>query len=208
MELAAGECLMGGSHQPFDPRTVGILSARDAVRRWPALYLEGDGDRGLHKMLWYALDGLVAHYQAIQRDPERVDLRLDVDGAVTIQGRGSATNDVVSPDDVGLLEKELTVLGVDVPIGLFVVNALSSRLVVTRRCLKRQWVLEFKDGVLHSSSERIVDEPAQDAVIVTFWPDTTIVEGEFTYDLTVEVAHILATTYPTIAFDVVDVRAE
>jgi len=198
---------MGGSHQPFNPLTVGILSAREAVRRWPALYLEGDGGRGLHKMLWYALDGLVAHYQTIQRDLERVDLRLDVEGAVTIHGRGSATNDMVSPDDVGLLERELTVLGVDVPIGLFVVNALSSRLVVTRRWLKRQWVLEFKDGVLLSSRERITDALVQDDVAITFSPDTALVAGTFMYDLTVEAVHSVATTYPTIIFDVVDVDA-
>lgn len=206
MERVAGERVMGDPYQPYDPLKVKVLSAREAVRSRPALYLDGDGDHGLHQLLWYALDGLIGHYQVLARDLEAVDLRLDADGSVTIQGSGSDASDMVSPDDIGLLEKELTVLGMDVPIGLFIVNVLSSRLVVTRRSVNREWVVEFADGVRHSSIERLYDGFVRDHVTITFLPDTALLAGIVTYDLAMEAVHRQATTYPTIAFTVVDVQ--
>lgn len=191
---------------PFDLDQVVILSGRDAVRHRPDLYIGSPDHPGLHNLLLLAVDGLFAHYTTLGQQIENVDVLLDRNGSAAVTSRGLILSDAVLEDNRRLLGRELQVLGTGCPIGMFVVNALSSRLIVTVRMPReRARRLTFEEGALVRDDEEDATRIGEGDITLRFWPDVALLNrGVLDYDSLVEGIRSLAATSPTVSIDIVN----
>jgi len=192
---------------PFDLDHVAILSGREAVRYRPDLYIGAPSPQGLHNLLLLAVDGLFAHYKTLEQSIESMDILLNRDGSAAITSDGSILSDTAREESRRLLERELQALGTDCPIGLFVVNALSSRLIaIARMPGERSRRLTFEEGALVRDEDDATRIGAGDITLL-FWPDVALLNrAALDDDSLVEGIRSLATTNPTVLIDVVDAR--
>ncbi len=196
-----------GSQQPFDPSRIVVLSGLESVRQRPALYVGATETEGIHKLLQFTIDGILAHYRALDWPLERIIVWPEEDSSMTVAANGPVAADAALDEGSNLLERELQVLGVGFPLGLFVTNALSSRLVATTRLPhQRRRRLTFERGVLCRDQVNAAGTDMDD-FIVTFWPDTTILEPDtFNSDLVQQEVRSFNDANPTVTIDVVDGR--
>jgi len=196
-----------GSQQPFDPSRIVVLSGLESVRQRPALYVGATETEGIHKLLQFTIDGVLAHYQTLDWPLERIVVWLEEASSMTVAANGPVVEDAALDEGSNFLERELQVLGVGFPLGLFVINALSSRLVATTRLPhQRRRRLTFERGVLCHDQVNAARTDTDD-FIVTFWPDTTILEpGTFNNTLVQQEVRSFNDANPTVTIDVVDGR--
>ncbi len=195
------------AQSPFDLDHVAILSGREAVRHRPDLYIGSPSPQGLHNLLLLAVDDLFAHYKTLGQPLKSVNVLLDRDGSVIVTSHVLTLSDAALEESHRLLRRELQVLGTDCPIGLFVVNALSSRLIVTVRMPReRSRRLTFEEGVLAREEEDAMRIGEGD-ITLRFWPDMALFNrAVLDDDSLVEGIRSLAATNPTVPIDVIDAR--
>ena len=148
----------------YDASAIQVLEGLEAVRKRPGMYIGSTGERGLHHLIWEIVNNAVDESLAGYCD--RVVVTLLADGGVRVEdnGRGIPT-DTAPGQELPAVTTVLTVLhaggkfgggGYKVSgglhgVGVSVVNALSSRLVVDvknrghlwrqtlqRRCARRR----------------------------------------------------------------------
>jgi len=196
-----------GSQQPFDASRIVVLSGLDSVRQRPALYVGTPETGAIDKLLWFAIDGVLAHYQSLGWPLESIVVRLEDDSSATVTVGPPTGADAALEEGSRLLERELRVLGVGSPVGLFVANALSSRLeAATPLPRQRRRCLTFEQGVLCHDQDNATGS-GFDNITLTFWPDTAIVgSGTFDEGRVRQELRPLADAHPTVAIEVVDAR--
>jgi DNA gyrase subunit B len=179
----------------YSSEQITVLEGLEPVRKRPGMYIGGTGIEGLHHLVWEIVDNGID--EALAGHATTVTVTLLSDGGVKVfdNGRGIPT-DVHSKTGKSTVETVLTVLhaggkfgggGYKVSGGLHgvgssVVNALSSRLLVTI----------YRDGKIHEQEyERGVPKAPLKATgktdktgtEITFYPDETIFqEIKFNYD--------------------------
>ena len=195
------------AQSPFDLDHVAILSGREAVRHRPDLYIGSPSPQGLHNLLLLAVDDLFAHYKTLGQPLKSVNVLLDRDGSVIVTSHVLTLSDAALEESHRLLRRELQVLGTDCPIGLFVVNALSSRLIVTVRMPReRSRRLTFEEGALVLDEEDAMRIGEGD-ITLRFWPDMALLDrAVLDDDSLVKVIRSLAATNPTVPISVIDTR--
>ena len=138
-----------------------ILEGLEAVRKRPGMYIGSTGPTGLHHLVWEVVDNSVDEAMAGPRHPDRRDLagRRRRAGSATT-GPGSRSARTPSTPRVSTAEIVLTTLhaggkfggkGYQVSgglhgVGISVVNALSTRLVLEVDRDGRHWEAEFEKG--------------------------------------------------------------
>jgi DNA gyrase subunit B len=181
--------------QQYDAQQIQVLEGLDPVRKRPGMYIGGTGIEGLHHLITEVVDNSID--EALGGHASNIEIILHADGGVTVtdDGRGIPVDKVKSTGK-SALETVMTVLhaggkfggdsGYKVSgglhgVGVSVVNALSTRVVVEVKREDKLWRQEFKMGVA-TSDVKAVGPAEGTGTSTTFWPDASIFETiEFNY---------------------------
>jgi DNA gyrase subunit B len=181
----------------YDANSIQVLEGLEAVRKRPGMYIGSTGERGLHHLVWEIVDNSVD--EALAGFCDRILVTLQADGAVRVEdnGRGIPT-DTAPGQEMAAVTMALTMLhaggkfgggGYKVSgglhgVGVSVVNALSSRLIVEVRNRGHLWRQTFSLGVPDGELEQVrAMEPGESTgTAVTYWASTDIFETT-TYSL-------------------------
>jgi len=187
--VAKAEVKESSSYQASD---ITVLEGLDPVRKRPGMYIGSTGPSGLHHLVWEVVDNSVD--EAMAGHCTRIDVSLLQDGGVRVadDGRGIPVDLHPQYKDKTAAEVVLTVLhaggkfggsGYKVSgglhgVGVSVVNALSTRLLLEIDLNGDHHAMEFADGGV-PQGKLLVTGPAprgRTGTTVTFWPDASIFE--------------------------------
>ncbi|HLM65257.1 MAG TPA: DNA gyrase subunit B [Acidimicrobiales bacterium] len=172
-----------------------VLEGLDPVRKRPGMYIGSTGPTGLHHCVWEVVDNSVD--EAMAGWATRIDITLLADGGCRVvdNGRGIPT-DINQTHKLSGVEIALTKLhgggkfggdGYKVSgglhgVGVSVVNALSTKLVVEVDRDGKRHVMTFVDGGKPLGKLKVMgDSPRNGSgprrgTTVTFWPDGSVFE--------------------------------
>jgi DNA gyrase subunit B len=172
----------------YDSEAIQILEGLEPVRKRPGMYIGGTGVEGLHHLVWEIVDNGID--EALAGHADMVSVKLLADGGVTVidNGRGIPT-DIHPKTGKSTVETVLTVLhaggkfgggGYKVSGGLHgvgssVVNALSSKLIVTVYLNGKIHQQEYERGA-PKADLKVVGKTDRTGTEITFYPDETIFE--------------------------------
>jgi DNA gyrase subunit B len=175
----------------YTSKDMSILEGLEPVRKRPGMYIGSTSTSGLHHLVWEVVDNSVD--EAMAGECDRIDVTLLADGGcrVTDNGRGIPT-DLHPQHKISGVEIALTKLhgggkfggsGYKVSgglhgVGVSVVNALSTRLVVEVDRGGDRYRMVFADGGRPQTGLEVVG-PApggRHGTTVSFWPDGRIFE--------------------------------
>jgi len=174
------------SNASYTADDIKVLEGLEAVRRRPAMYIGSTGPSGLHHLIWEVVDNAVD--EAMAGYCTRIDVTILADGGVRVRdnGRGipvdkhpktklpALTTVLTTLHAGGKFEAgAYTVSGGLHGVGVSVVNALSSRLIVEVARDGYQWRQEFRHGKPVGKLEKL--KPVKrTGTQVTFWADPEI----------------------------------
>ncbi|MFD9723236.1 ATP-binding protein [Streptomyces sp. NPDC059072] len=165
-----------------------VLEGHEAIRKRPGMYIGSTGERGLHQMVYEVVSCAVDEHLAGHADV--IDVTLTADGGVRVadNGRGLPV-DVQGPGGKSGVERRLTefffgskphtgyrVSGGLGGVGLYVVNALSSRLMVEVHRDGHRWTQEYEEGDPVTALTRN-EETGEHGTAIAFLPDASIFEA-------------------------------
>ncbi len=181
--------------ESYEAKDLQVLEGLEAVRKRPGMYIGSTGLNGLHHLVWEIVDNSVD--EAMAGFCTRIDVVLQADGGCRVvdDGRGIPVDLNEKHGKTGV-EIALTMLhaggkfggsGYKVSgglhgVGVSVVNALSSRLVVEVDRGGDRYRMEFADGGVPQGPLAVVDKAprGRTGTTVTFWPDAEIFQSEGT----------------------------
>jgi DNA gyrase subunit B len=180
----------------YDSTDITVLEGLEAVRRRPGMYIGSTGPRGLHHLVYEAVDNSVD--EALAGFGDLVEITLNPDGSCTVadNGRGIPVNAMEDQGGRSALEVVMTVLhaggkfgggGYKVSgglhgVGISVVNALSESMHARVMRNGAVWEQRFALGVPLGPVERVGDTD-ETGTIQTFLPDPNIFEEpDFDFD--------------------------
>ena len=175
----------------YSASSMTILEGLAHVRKRPGMYIGGTGASGLHHLVWEVVDNSVD--EAMAGHCDRIDVTLLADGGCRVADNGRGI-----PTDVN---KEFKLTGVEIAltklggggkfggdgykvsgglhgVGVSVVNALSSRVVVQVDQRGKRHEIEFAEGGSKKTKLEVIgDAPrGRTGTTVSFWPDETVFE--------------------------------
>jgi DNA gyrase subunit B len=193
----------------YGAKDLTVLKGLDPVRKRPGMYIGSTGPSGLHHLVWEVVDNSVD--EAMAGHCDRIDVTLLADGGCRVvdNGRGIPT-DLHPQEKKSGVEVALTILhgggkfgeggGYKVSgglhgVGVSVVNALSSRLVVEVDREGDHHRMEFHNGGKPKTKLEVVGKAPRNrtGTTISFWPDPGIFdEIEFRAQTVVERLQIYA----------------
>ena len=186
---------MADKQKGYSADQIQVLEGLDPVRKRPGMYIGGTGVEGLHHLVWEIVDNGID--EALAGHATEVSVTLLANNGVRVydDGRGIPT-DIHPKTGKSTVETVLTVLhaggkfgggGYKVSGGLHgvgssVVNALSSRLIVTVDRDGKRFQQEYKQGVPQGDL-KVIGKSKANGTTIEFYPDETIFETtKFNYD--------------------------
>jgi len=173
----------------YDAGDITVLEGLEAVRRRPGMYIGSTGPRGLHHLVYEAVDNSVD--EALAGYCDRVEITLNPDGSCTVSddGRGIPVAAMADQGGRSALEVVMTVLhaggkfggdGYKVSgglhgVGISVVNALSESLVAEVHRDGGVFQQRFALGQPLGPVERVGDA-SDTGTTISFQPDPDIFE--------------------------------
>jgi DNA gyrase subunit B len=176
-----------------------VLEGLEPVRKRPGMYIGGTGIEGLHHLVWEIVDNGIDEALAGHATEVRVIMLADGGIKISDNGRGIPT-DIHPKTGKSTVETVLTVLhaggkfgggGYKVSgglhgVGVSVVNALSTRLIVTVYLNGKIHQQEYERGV-PKSDLKIIGKTTKTGTDITFYADDTIFEStKFSYDTIID----------------------
>ena len=184
----------------YGAKDIQVLEGLDPVRKRPGMYIGSTGLAGLHHLIWEVVDNSVD--EAMAGFCTRIDVIIQADGGCRVEdnGRGIPVDPYPSGPHKGKSAAEvvLTVLhaggkfggeGYKVSgglhgVGVSVVNALSTRLLLEIDRGGERYELEFVEGgKMKGKLQKVGASPAKgraNGTSVTFYPDPIIFAAEGT----------------------------
>ncbi|MBO9522288.1 MAG: DNA topoisomerase (ATP-hydrolyzing) subunit B [Nocardioidaceae bacterium] len=181
----------------YDASAIQVLEGLEAVRKRPGMYIGSTGERGLHHLIWEIVDNAVD--EALAGYCDRIVVTLQADGAVRVDdnGRGIPT-DTAPGQELPAVTMALTLLhaggkfgggGYKVSgglhgVGVSVVNALSTKLIVEVKNRGHLWRQSFSLGDPDGPLEQVrpLEDGERTGTTVTYWASADIFETT-TYSL-------------------------
>ncbi len=175
----------------YDASAITVLEGLEAVRKRPGMYIGSTGERGLHHLIWEIVDNAVD--ESLAGHCDRIVVTLMEDGAIRVEdnGRGIPT-DTAPGQEMAAVTMALTMLhaggkfgggGYKVSgglhgVGVSVVNALSSHLVVEVKNRGHLWRQSFTIGVPDGDLEQVrpMEPGERTGTTVTYWASEEIFE--------------------------------
>jgi DNA gyrase subunit B len=172
----------------YTAKDITVLEGLDPVRKRPGMYIGSTGPRGLHHLVYEVVDNSID--EALAGHCSRILVQLLPDGSCRVvdNGRGIPVGPIPGRKDrKPAVEVVLTTLhaggkfggksyavaGGLHGVGVSVVNALSSRLIVEVARDGAVWRQEYERGTPTGKLQRI-KASTKSGTIVTFWPDPVI----------------------------------
>ncbi|MGI8793978.1 MAG: DNA gyrase/topoisomerase IV subunit B [Acidimicrobiales bacterium] len=176
----------------YGAKDITVLEGLDPVRKRPGMYIGSTGPSGLHHLIWEVVDNAVDEAMAGHCDRIDVTLLADAGCRVIDNGRGIPTDMHPTKKKSGV-ELALTVLhaggkfgdgdGYKVSgglhgVGVSVVNALSSKVIVEVDKGGDHHVMEFHNGGKIKEQLKVTGKAPRDrtGTTVSFWPDSSILD--------------------------------
>lgn len=181
----------------YGASNITVLSGLDAVRKRPGMYIGSTGPRGLHHLVYEAVDNSID--EAMAGHCTQITVTIEKDGSCSVadDGRGIPI-DIHSKYNIPALEVVMTKLhaggkfdkdtykvsGGLHGVGISVVNALSKKLVVLVRRDKKEVTMGFERGQTTQNLKEI-GSTTTSGTTVRFWPDEEIFQEttDFQYDI-------------------------
>ncbi len=199
---------------------VDILTGREHIRRRPGMYIGDCGVRGLHHLVYELVDN--ALNEAAAGHCDRIDIELLACGGCRVgdDGRGLPTK--IQQDGRPFFEAAFTQPGCRRPmdeapyrvargfgcVGLCVVNALSTDLIVEVRRDRRLWRQRFRRGNPDGAAYSVLIAGVQTGTRIAFWPDRAIFTEvqRFDYESLADRFRELAALHKGVAIHLSDYR--
>ncbi|MGW0656950.1 DNA gyrase subunit B [Streptomyces umbrinus] len=182
---------MSGEDTGYDAARIEVLEGREAVRKRPGMWVGSTGERGLHQLVFEvvgrAVNQVLVGGSGSGKGSGFVDVTLTSDDGVRVADDGTggpfeAAGGAAGPDLEALLTsfhagpelsgRHITDVG-QFRAGLFVANALSSRLTAEVRCEGGRRVHEYARGV-EVAPPADVGPATGSGTTIAFWPDSEI----------------------------------
>jgi DNA gyrase subunit B len=173
-----------------------VLKGLEAVRKRPGMYVGNTAERGLHQLVYEAVDNAVD--EALAGCAEHVRVILHKDGSCSVEddGRGIPI-DVMPKERMPAVEVVMTMLhaggkfgkgGYKVSgglhgVGISVVNALSERMITRVKRDGKIWEIQFERGKTVQKLKPI-DKAEGTGTLQWFLPDRSVFETlDFHWDI-------------------------
>jgi DNA gyrase subunit B len=154
--------------QDYTGEQIEVLKGLEAVRKRPGMYIGNTAERGLHQLVYEAVDNAVD--EALAGYAKTIDVVLYKDGAVSVQddGRGIPV-DLHAEEGLPAVEVVMTILhaggkfgkgGYKVSgglhgVGISVVNALSEQMITRVKRDGWEYEIRFERGVTSQKLKRL-----------------------------------------------------
>ncbi|GLQ07141.1 DNA topoisomerase IV subunit B [Sneathiella chinensis] len=174
----------------YSAKDIEVLEGLEPVRKRPGMYIGGTDERARHHLGAEVLDNSMD--EAVAGFASRIDVELHADGSLSIRdnGRGIPIDPHPKFKDKSALEVILTTLhsggkfsnkvyhtaGGLHGVGVSVVNALSSKMVVEVARDKVLWRQEYSRGAPLTPLEKVGAAPNRRGTMIHFHPDDEIFE--------------------------------
>ena len=186
----------------YSAEHIQVLEGLDPVRKRPGMYIGSTGPSGLHHLVWEVVDNAID--EAMAGHCSRIDVNLLADGGVRVadDGRGIPVDEHPQYKGKSAAEVVMTTLhaggkfgggGYKVSgglhgVGVSVVNALSSRLVLDvdrdGNTYRQEYAVEkgarggaVKPGVPQGKLRKVAaSKRGHTGTTITFWPDPQVFE--------------------------------
>ncbi len=179
----------------YTAEQIQVLEGLEPVRKRPGMYIGSTGSEGLHHLVWELVDNGID--EALAGFATEVSVEMLEDGGITVtdNGRGIPTGKHPKTGKSGV-ETALTILhaggkfgggGYKVSgglhgVGVSVVNALSTKLIVTVYQDGKTYRQEYSKGAPQGPLKTI-GTTDRTGTEITFYPDASIFESvEFSYE--------------------------
>ena len=185
---------MATKESHYDGSDIQILEGLEAVRKRPGMYIGSTGPRGLHHLVYEVVDNAVD--EALAGYCTDIMVTIHEDNSITVDdnGRGIPV-DKHPKEKIPTVEVVLTILhaggkfggeGYKVSgglhgVGVSVVNALSTKVVVQVRRDGTEYEISFDHGKTKEKLHKI-GSAKHTGTTVTFWPDPEIFQETTVYD--------------------------